>query len=534
MRSGTVALACGARCAQVDRRRFLQLAAGAVAGLGIRPSAATASDLERAADSLALRVHRATRNTRAGAIGRALWPGGAGARAGPRPGPVRVALPAIGPPGGPPLAHVVQRFAPAARLDAGELPLGTLARLLHLTNGITRPGRVPLRAAPSAGALYAGEVYVVAARVAGLDPGAYAYDVFGHELVGSAAEARLAAVAAALEAPESIARAPVCVLLTNVFARYTQRYANRGYRYALIDTGHIGENLRLVAASEGLATCSPLRFHDRALNRLLGCDGREEAVCAVHGVGPAPAGTEPARSQPFVEAHTRAGFGFDPGGTEPERYHAATSLLPGDGVAAAAAEPRSAPVPGGRALPDRATPSASVAVSIVERRSATNFEGGPLALADLGFLLRCAQGNSAATQAAGVELRVLAHRVDGLEPGIHRYLPESHRLVPVATGRAIADDTRRACGGQELAGSAAAGFAMLADLASAGSGRDRRYRDLLIEAGAIGQRVYLAAESVGIAARNLAAFYDDELNALLRADGRRRAVVHLTMAGPGN
>ncbi|NQZ60046.1 MAG: hypothetical protein HRT88_21555 [Lentisphaeraceae bacterium] len=43
----------------------------------------------------------------------------------------------------------------------------------------------------------------------------------------------------------SVADAAAVVLLTNVFGRYTSRYANRGYRYALIDTGHIGENLRL-------------------------------------------------------------------------------------------------------------------------------------------------------------------------------------------------------------------------------------------------------------------------------------------------
>lgn len=515
--------------------------AGAVAGMApVRSAATSAATASPASESLAVRVHRATRNTRAGAIGRALWPGGSSARAGPRRGRVRVPLPVMGAVtgalGGPPLAEVVQRFAPAARLDPGELRLETLARLLYLTNGITRRGRVPLRAAPSAGALYAGEVYVVAARVTGLEPGAYAYDVFGHELVRIAEGARLGAVAAAIEAPKAIAQAPVCILLTNVFERYTQRYANRGYRYALIDTGHIGENLRLAAASAGLATCSPLRFHDRALNELLERDGREEAVCAVHGVGPAATGlgAELARSGRLIEAHTASGSAAGDDLSEPERYHAATALVPGDAAAADIAGRPQAAISGGRALPDRDPPAASVASAIVERRSAAHFESGSLALADLAFLLRSAQGNAAAAQAPGIELRVLAHRVDGLEPGIHRYLPDAHRLAPVATGEPIADATRSACGGQERAGSAAAGFAMLADLTAADARGDRSYRDLLVEVGAIGQRVYLAAESIGLAARNLAAFYDDELNALLRADGRRQAVVHLTMAGPGN
>ena len=43
--------------------------------------------------------------------------------------------------------------------------------------------------------------------------------------------------------------------------------------------------------------------------------------------------------------------------------------------------------------------------------------------------------------------------------------------------------------------------------------------------------VYLAAEAQGLAARNLAAFTDKKLNDLLGLDGRRRAVLHLTMLG---
>ena len=62
----------------------------------------------------------------------------------------------------------------------------------------------------------------------------------------------------------------------------------------------------------------------------------------------------------------------------------------------------------------------------------------------------------------------------------------------------------------------------------------RAYRDLLLEAGAMGQRIYLAAESLGVAARNLASFWDDSLNELVDLDGRRRAVIHLTLLGPGN
>ena len=109
-----------------------------------------------------------------------------------------------------------------------------------------------MRAAPSAGALYAGEVYVVAERVRELAPGSYYYDVRQHALVQLERGSLLPRAAQALEWPAAVARAAALVLLSNVFGRYTWRYANRGYRYALIDSGHIGENLRLAANSAGL------------------------------------------------------------------------------------------------------------------------------------------------------------------------------------------------------------------------------------------------------------------------------------------
>ena len=93
-------------------------------------------------------------------------------------------------------------------------------------------------------------------------------------------------------------------------------------------------------------------------------------------------------------------------------------------------------------------------------------------------------------------------------------------------------DMAETCLGQDKAGSCAAALFMIAPLRDAHQEAGARsYRDLLIEAGAIGQRIYLAAEAVGLAARNLASFRDDELNDLLGLDGVERAVVHMTLVG---
>ena len=130
-----------------------------------------------------------------------------------------------------------------------------------------------------------------------------------------------------------------------------------------------------------------------------------------------------------------------------------------------------------------------------------------------------------------VVLYVAAHRVAGLTPGIYHYEPVASVLQRLRGGDQ-SEALARICLGQENAALASAGILMLGRLARAAA-RDgeRSYRDLLVESGAIGQRVYLAAEALGLAARNLAAFRDDPLNRLLRLDGRSEAVLHLTMLG---
>lgn len=447
-----------------------------------------------------------------------------------------------------PLARALERYAQAQGFASSPLALETVARMLYFTNGVTgeNPPGFRLRAAPSAGALYAGEVYLVAERVSGLAPGVYSYAPLEGALVLLHSGSSWGDLTGALESPDRARGAAAAVLLTNVFGRYRWRYAERGYRYALIDTGHLGENLRLAATSAGVAEWSPLRFQDGRLSRLLGIDGHEESTCAVHLVGhlgPARAGS----GRALVEQH-RTGLPLpapipEAEGDVPLRYHALTKLVPaelalGSKAAsrpdatrrpAAGAQPSGPPI----RLPDPVRPVATVEQAIVQRRSASRFLPSPIAAADLAFALEATVGHAALERAAEVEIRLFVHRVNGLAPGLYA-VRASGRELSVLREETLTDALVDACLGQEMAGSAAVGFAMVADLARATrSGSERAYRDLLIEAGALGQRVYLAAEVLGLAARNLAAFLDDELNSLLGVDGRDQAVVHLTMLGPG-
>ncbi len=86
-----------------------------------------------------------------------------------------------------------------------------------------------------------------------------------------------------------------------------------------------------------------------------------------------------------------------------------------------------------------------------------------------------------------------------------------------------------------MAGTAGVALVMAAQLSGGMSPLgERRYRDLLLESGAMAQRIYLAAESAGLAARNLAAFLDDRFNEALELAALGLSALHLTVIGNGN
>jgi SagB-type dehydrogenase family enzyme len=257
-----------------------------------------------------------------------------------------------------------------------------------------------------------------------------------------------------------------------------------------------------------------------------------EAPRALAEVPPISAGPR----QAWVEAQRTPAFSAR--GPITERYHSATKLVPQGEAVARFAMPKdlaSRVLEPNLPLPARAAgPAVKLEDAIRIRRSTARFESGRLSLADLAHVLEMAHGHASLARSGNVDVYLVIHRVEALEPGLYRYDRDHHRLVAHRTGSLVGDFTR-VCLGQEKAGTAAVGVLMVARLGEDRAlASTRRYRDMLVESGAIGQRIYLAAESAGLSARNLAAFRDDDLNRLLGLDGQSEAAIHLTMLGPGN
>lgn len=164
------------------------------------------------------------------------------------------------------------------------LPLDELSRLLHAAQGITDQRR-SFRAAPSAGALYPIETYAVVHNVDGLDPGLYHYAVADHTLEKLRIGNLRTEIVVAGIGQDMLGQAQACFVLSALFQRLRWRYRERTYRYALLEAGHIGQNLYLAAASMGMGACAVGAFLDDELNKLLGLDVDEEAALYMICVG---------------------------------------------------------------------------------------------------------------------------------------------------------------------------------------------------------------------------------------------------------
>jgi SagB-type dehydrogenase family enzyme len=182
--------------------------------------------------------------------------------------------------------ETIQRRRSVRDYSDQPMTLEELSRLLYYTTGITaeRWGH-RLRAAPSAGALYPIEVYPVVHRVEGLQPGLYHYAVRDHDLeFVQAGDFRDEIVRHGLM-QGFLGEANVVLVLTAIFQRLRWKYRERTYRYAMLEGGHLGQNVYLMATSMGMGACAVGAFLDDDLNRLLGVDGEQEAAIYMLSVG---------------------------------------------------------------------------------------------------------------------------------------------------------------------------------------------------------------------------------------------------------
>ena len=148
-----------------------------------------------------------------------------------------------------------------------QISLQEVSQLLWAAQGIT--SSLGFRTAPSAGALYPLEVYLVVGNVKKLVAGVYHYDPKKHELQMTVEGDLRTALSNAALGQGAIQSGAVNIVFTAVYERTTGKYGQRGIRYVHMDAGHAAQNICLQATALGLGTVTIGAFRDEQVSETL-------------------------------------------------------------------------------------------------------------------------------------------------------------------------------------------------------------------------------------------------------------------------
>jgi SagB-type dehydrogenase family enzyme len=327
----------------------------------------------------------------------------------------------------------------------------------------------------------------------------------------------------------------MCVL-TGTFSRSAWRYKERAYRRMLLDAGHLAGNLQCMVHEEQLQSFPLTGFVDQALSDLLFLDEGEEVPLLGIAVGktlrisssgaarspiPEPDQLRVPEGVPFqLHAHRLGRISQLP--LEHLPHAACASPLRAD----AEYQPLPDPLP---------ILTENLPAVLALRRSCRRYQPQKMYLQDLSSILRYTWQTlmatpSAATQDRHLDTWLSVHNVDGLAPGIWHFDPAGHALTLVREGD-FRNQVGTVCLGQTLGTQAAVVFFHTSPLAHAvASCGERIYRALCLDAGHIGQRLNLAAESIGLGFSGIGGYFDDEANALLGIPASE-AIVYVSTLG---
>jgi SagB-type dehydrogenase family enzyme len=189
-----------------------------------------------------------------------------------------------------PLSEVLAARVSARSLEGCPLSLPTVATLLHYAYGITRDNQAtvyprPFRTVPSGGALYPLEIFLHSTRIQGLDPGLYHYNPTENVLRFLRYGDRSRQICEAVVQGELFSNTSLVIFITALFERSIFKYGDRGYRFVLLEAGHVAQNLNLVSIALGLESVNVGGYFDREVDDLLGLDGLEHSTIYLTAVG---------------------------------------------------------------------------------------------------------------------------------------------------------------------------------------------------------------------------------------------------------
>ncbi len=386
-----------------------------------------------------------------------------------------------------------------------KLGIYEVSGLCFSMNGITKVENFHgelfgFRATPSAGALYPFELYLYIEGIKELPEGIFHYQPYNHSLE----------LLAEGNFKKEVEEGLCCKLSTNVaafistiYARSAWKYRERAYRYCLLDAGHMAGNGVPFLKSLGLEGRAISLFKDSLVNGLLGLDGKSEFVlCSLvaerpikkEGKGEANINYKLPKAEPVVRREIRAPL--------IEEAHALGELKNCD-FEREFKETAYRERPKIKSLP--------LIEVLRKRRSRRDFKGEEMSLSLFNHIvnssLKCFPGDWGSLK---LTTYIQTRKVEGVPDGI--YSLKGNMLEPLAYGD-FSREISSLCLSQRFVSLANFNVIFTYDFERGDGCRD--YRGALLEAGALGELLYLSAESLNCGACGIGAFYDFDLQGFL-------------------
>jgi len=404
--------------------------------------------------------------------------------------------------------------------------LEDLSRVLLLTYSLTAKARHSggdfyYRSAASAGALYPTEIYLALDNLKGLNDGLYHFPIGSHGLT-PIRHGNLSEYIARAILPKNENVGAVTFFFSAIFFRSSWKYRERSFRYHLLDTGHVIENMALALKSQKLPFKLTYDFNDAKVNRFLGLDESKEAALAIVQILP----NRPIEYEQRIEVEDLpeklvktsqvAEKEIDYPLIE-EIYRVTSDVMFTD-------EKESSMVDEMGIVPEEWTgidmagswpETMNFSESIFNRRSKRNYVPKPLSDDCLTALLQGLCSSDRDPYKSSLTTGFLLGKAENHNPGFYMMDTFSGKIGLRAPGL-FTETMAQVCLNQSWLTNAAIHFLFMADLEKLKNIKgDRGYRYAMMRAGRLGERLYLMATSLNLGCCGIGAYYDNEAANLL-------------------
>jgi SagB-type dehydrogenase family enzyme len=408
-----------------------------------------------------------------------------------------------------------------------------ISTILHLTYSITAEAKYSrgfyyYRNAASAGALYPVEVYLMIRDIDGLEDGLYHFNIMNHSLT-RLRKGDFSVYAGSIAYPKPKNRPLISFFLSSIFFRSSWKYRNRAYRYNLLDTGHVLENLILALNSLSIFFELDYDFDDDRLNELIGVDEfREAGLVMLNIPGNESMPDDPVLSIDILpQGITNKGIMSNNDIDYPpiREIHEAGKMMPGRRLSEPLYSPSLFQADEWESIKtEKSHTEIPYPECLVMRRSKRNFIDEKIEYGDFISILDIIS-DGPGTDIDGknrsdlLQTAFFAERVKDIVPGLYS-LDNSERKFGILHPGIFGEKIAHTCLNQEWLKNAGLHFLFMCDTDELDKKYGPRgYRYAMMEAGRIGQLLYITATSLSLGCCGIGAFYDNEADTLIDLNG---------------